>query len=79
MFVLVQAEALPLPARFYKFSHVLCVLRALQRTQNTQNMYYSVGSPTVTHLYESIALRGKLSWQPLRSRSIVVAGLAPAM
>jgi len=43
MFVPVQAEAKPLPAPFYSFLHVLCVLRALQRTQNTQNMYYNVG------------------------------------
>jgi len=30
--------------------HVLCVLRALKRTQNTQNMYYNFRSPKATRL-----------------------------
>jgi len=37
----------------------LCVLRALKRTQNTQNVYYNFRSPKATHLYRGIAPRHK--------------------
>ena len=49
-----QARASVVDAGFstvsYPFIHVLCVLRALQRTQNTQNMYYNFRSPKATRL-----------------------------
>ena len=39
------------------FGHVLCVLRALKRTQNTQNVYYSFRSPSAICLYEDMLPR----------------------
>jgi len=39
----------------------LCVLRARQRTQNTQNVYYNFRSPKATHLHGTIAPTGQKS------------------
>ena len=57
------------------FLHVVCVLRALQRTQNTHNVYYNFWSPKATRQYEDIfslcLLRGGVPLDDVDKLSIV--------
>src|SRR5712691_490246 len=56
-------------AATHPFLHVVCILRARQRTQNAHNMSYNLGSPQATHLYGAIApqLQNPQTCHPERS------------
>lgn len=55
--------------------HVVCVVRALQRTHNTHNVYYNFRSPKATRHYEDIfslcLLRGGVPLDDVDKLSIV--------